>query len=721
MDRRAIIFARWVLTVHVLLLLAVVGTVFFAVRDVYQTTRAQTLEQAKNAQELLADQTAEGIETLYDSIRNDLDLLRRADRDDALAAVSQLHLQQLAGGALGGVLVPVPLPPLHPIANARPWNGPGNGAGAALAGLLRGQVSTAVAALLWRQLESRASLLFVVEADEIDRYESIEKLAAAVKTGNPPVRQIGPLTGNSDAAVQVAFKMRGWIKGVTEPAISKFEVFGENVTPGNLVCFPAGESSIRPRQAIRQGAKAGDKGPGSKAVDKTIDRATERNAERMTGRRMIVAVVPIKDIERFLNKLNQNERVNASVADEGMVTMVSSDAALVGVNAAEAEDPHVRVLAKRALSSDKAVTVAIEEPYEFGHVIRRPRLFTMQPVDVLNRGADRGRSSQLRWWLMVSSPLSDVDVIVRGMFRKALYWAIGVVVSMTAILVSTAVWLIRGRVRLERVQHEVLTRELSQAREIQLAWLPSKTITTPYVDLAANNTPASHISGDFYNWFELPDGRLVVTIGDVTGHGMSAAFLMATTQLLVRTTMMRVADPGVCLDEVNRQLCTQIFIGQFVSMVIVVLDTRRGELQVSSAGHYMPLLSDGREFKTIPGEPNLVLGVEQNVDYQTETFPLPERASLVMYTDGVLDAINAADQRFKEAGLLRSLSLAPVEGGEHRFENSQAMIDIVLREVDRFRGSLPLPDDLTLVAIQLSAKPTASALILPSQTVLSPG
>ena len=99
------------------------------------------------------------------------------------------------------------------------------------------------------------------------------------------------------------------------------------------------------------------------------------------------------------------------------------------------------------------------------------------------------------------------------------------------------------------------------------------------VDLAAANFPANHISGDFYNWFELPDGRVAVVIGDVTGHGMSAAFLMATTQLLVRTTMQRVTDPAACLEEVNRQLCTLVFNEQFVTLQILVLDPDGGPVE----------------------------------------------------------------------------------------------------------------------------------------------
>jgi len=209
---------------------------------------------------------------------------------------------------------------------------------------------------------------------------------------------------------------------------------------------------------------------------------------------------------------------------------------------------------------------------------------------------------------------------------------------MTAILVSTSTLMIRSRLRLERVKNDLLGKELDQARKIQLAWLPSGNVRLPAVNVAAVNQPASHISGDFYDWFELQDGRMVITIGDVTGHGMSAAFLMATAQLLIRTTMLRLGDPGRCLEEVNRQLCTQAFSGQFITVCVVVLDLAGGIMDAASAGHFAPLMNDGRGIRPVQLESQLVLGVRDDELYPTERFKLPEHFMLLMYTDGVLDA-----------------------------------------------------------------------------------
>jgi len=304
----------------------------------------------------------------------------------------------------------------------------------------------------------------------------------------------------------------------------------------------------------------------------------------------------------------------------------------------------------------------------------------------------------------VSSALSEVDQVVNRLFGAAVLWAIFVVVSVCAILLSTATQLIRGRLRLERMQHQMLEQELNQAREIQLNWLPHQPLHDATIQVAAVNRPASRISGDFYNWFELPDGRTAVAIGDVTGHGMAAAFLMATTQLLVRGTMMRVGHPGACLEEVNRQLCTQVFNGQFVTIFLLAIDTENQIVEVATAGHPAPLICDDTGLKKMVIEPQLVLGVEADSQYPTQRFRLPKSAKLLLYTDGVIDAASAGGKRFTLDGLRGCL--APGKSLD-----PQSMLDAVTQAVDAFRSGHDLSDDLTLVAIQLQPSAKAAPLV----------
>src|SRR5207302_10301531 len=152
-----------------------------------------------------------------------------------------------------------------------------------------------------------------------------------------------------------------------------------------------------------------------------------------------------------------------------------------------------------------AGSAVLGDPFGLGTEHFEPAIITVEPFMVLDR----------HWLVVIASPLSDIDAVVGQLFRRAVFWAVFVSLSMAAILVSTAVQMIRGRMRLERVRHEVLQRELAQAREIQLAWLPERVTRRPQLEIATMNHPATQVSGDFYNWFDLPDGRTAVAIGDV--------------------------------------------------------------------------------------------------------------------------------------------------------------------------------------------------------------
>lgn len=310
----------------------------------------------------------------------------------------------------------------------------------------------------------------------------------------------------------------------------------------------------------------------------------------------------------------------------------------------------------------------------------------------------RGSERQNLWLVAVLNRESVVGPLEQ-VTRTVTIWAGALVVAFTGILVSSAVQLIRGRNRLERLQTEMVEKEMREARQIQLMWLPDDEVhetATRHIEIAAKNIPASHVSGDFYNYFDLTDGRCAVVIGDVTGHGMSAAFLMATTQLLVKMTLQRVDDPGKALTEVNHLLCTQAFSGQFVTIQIVVFSRDTDQILISSAGHPPPLVCrpDG-SWEPLRLESDVVLGVLEEAQYTSERIKLDDARSLLFYTDGVVEAKNLDEERFNTEMLCQRL--AGRVGCN--VESASSLANETLAIVREFTGGAPLEDDVTILAV----------------------
>lgn len=405
---------------------------------------------------------------------------------------------------------------------------------------------------------------------------------------------------------------------------------------------------------------------------------------------LIATVSARATAKRFLEDVSRTSDGTAFLLDENQTIIAASAPPLIGTRISRSADSPAASTLMSLMEQGGEATAPLNQFFTIGPEKFPPSMLTAQQVTVLDR----------QWTILISSPLSDIDAVVRRLFGRAVFWALFVALSMTAILVSTAVQLIRNRARFDRERHELLERELRQAREIQLAWLPQKRARGAGLDIATVNHPASRISGDFYNWFELPDGRTAVVIGDVTGHGMAAAFLMATTQLLVRNTLPQVIDAGRCMEEINRQLCMQAFNGQFVTLQILVLDPRQDRIEIATGGHPPPLVGGAEGFRRIELEPNLVLGVEADSTYGTESFDLAPNSTLLLYTDGVLDAESPSGQRFGLERLRRAL------GASANADSAQTLIDAVLDQINAFTRGNPFGDDLTLVAVQVQSRRT---------------
>src|ERR1700719_1562511 len=245
---------------------------------------------------------------------------------------------------------------------------------------------------------------------------------------------------------------------------------------------------------------------------------------------------------------------------------------------------------------------------------------------------------------------------------------------------------------LEQAQAQ-LKAELDVARALQIAILPATFPPKPGCDGAARMIPATTMGGDFYDFIELPDGRIGLVMADVSGKGVPAAFFMAVARTNLRELAMHHVEPAACLARTNEVLCTQNPMELFVTVFYCIFDTATGVLRYANGGHNPPYVrrADG-SIEVLSGAGGLVLGAMPGIEYQNHTVQLRAGDRLVLYTDGVTEAFNHGDEAYGEKRLI-----AEVEA--HGDGPAEALVERICRSVTKFCGTAPQSDDITLTVL----------------------
>jgi sigma-B regulation protein RsbU (phosphoserine phosphatase) len=210
-----------------------------------------------------------------------------------------------------------------------------------------------------------------------------------------------------------------------------------------------------------------------------------------------------------------------------------------------------------------------------------------------------------------------------------------------------------GRQRRSRAEDD--RRELDEARRIQRKLLPSSVPQIDGCEIASQWRPAAGVGGDCFDIIQFGQSRFGLCIADVVGKGIPAALLMSNLQAAVRAFASEAAPPGELCQQVNRILCGRIAEGRFISFFYCRVDTSLGVLTYANAGHYFPIVvrQDGSVSRLIAGGP--VLGVFSDACYEQGHTPISSGDRIVLYTDGVTDARNAADEEFGEDRLIAAV------------------------------------------------------------------
>ena len=253
---------------------------------------------------------------------------------------------------------------------------------------------------------------------------------------------------------------------------------------------------------------------------------------------------------------------------------------------------------------------------------------------------------------------------------------------------------IQNRLHAQAIDAELLTKELKKARQVQESLLPDKPPKIYGWDLAVSLEPAHETSGDFYDFLSLKDGRLGLVIADVTDKGTSAALFMALSRSLWRTFAIDHPDePELTMAETNRRILADTHGGLFITLFYGILNPEDGSFSYCSAGHHPAFLIRAKDGSVEQLErTGIPLGAYDDVSWDKASVKLEPGDALVLYTDGITDAQNPAEEFF---GLERLQELLKTQTGKPAGELHKT----ILGEVHNWMGDAPQFDDITLLVV----------------------
>jgi len=246
------------------------------------------------------------------------------------------------------------------------------------------------------------------------------------------------------------------------------------------------------------------------------------------------------------------------------------------------------------------------------------------------------------------------------------------------------------------IERQHLEREFQLAREIQQTFLPNQKPEIPGWEMDVRWETARLVGGDFYDYFLLPDGRLAFLIADVSDKGLAAALYMTVTRTLIRAAAQESTSPSETLERVNDLLLVNSQNGLFVTTFYGILSMEDGTLKYTIAGHNPPFLIKYQENEVITfSKGGIALGALPDIKLQQNQVTLDPGDCLILYTDGVTEAFNFEDQMYGEKRLRQLLQKTVGERAKVVLENLET-------DLNAFRGSAPLSDDTTMLAISRS-------------------
>jgi phosphoserine phosphatase RsbU/P len=265
-------------------------------------------------------------------------------------------------------------------------------------------------------------------------------------------------------------------------------------------------------------------------------------------------------------------------------------------------------------------------------------------------------------------------------------------VVLDALSVHAAIAIENARLVVQEKEKIRIERDLLAAREVQNSLLPSSAPEVPGYEFTAVTVPAREVGGDLYDFIRLDQRRVVVTVGDVSGKGLPAALLMAHIQASVRNVAHEAMTASACTTLLNDRLVQSTSPEKFVTLVYAVLDIESHSVRYTNGGHNPPVrVTAGGTYPLATG--GTMLGIIEGMTFEEEVVAIAPGESIVLYTDGISEAVNENQELFGDDRLQEFV-------GQRHALSAEEMKNEILDAVRQHQQNAPQADDMTLVIIR---------------------
>jgi len=250
----------------------------------------------------------------------------------------------------------------------------------------------------------------------------------------------------------------------------------------------------------------------------------------------------------------------------------------------------------------------------------------------------------------------------------------------------------------ELAQEQRIKQELQIAREVQQSFLPVQTPEFEHFELAGICKPAYETGGDYYDFMQLDDKRVAVAIGDVSGKGIQAAFYMTFIKGILHSLCREIESPAEVLKKTNRLFCDNAQRGTFISLVYGIIDLEEQTFRFARAGHNPIIRMNGANDKVDELQPKGIgLGLTKSEAFDDNIeeleLNLDQEDVLVLYTDGIVEALNEAHVFYGSKRLNSKLR-------SNKQRTAAEILKEISEDVRSFIGEAKQHDDMTMVVMK---------------------